>query len=56
MKIKPQFFRCGCCDAYHSTQWFGDCRENTARFNAEDLDRQYGWNGWTDVTPEKEGE
>jgi hypothetical protein len=26
------FFECGCCGAYHRTDFWGDCRENSERF------------------------
>lgn len=54
-----RFYECGCCGAYHSDEWYGDCRQNNARFFADELDAQFGFDGWTDVTPpsdEWEGE
>jgi hypothetical protein len=44
-----KFYRCGICDCYHPLQWDGDCREDAARFFADDLDTQYGYNGWEEV-------
>jgi len=45
----PKFYRCGICDAWHSVQWDGDCREDAARFFADELDKQYGMTGWEEV-------
>ena len=45
----PQFYECGICGQYHSVDWNGDCRDDLARFNADWLDEEYGWNGWTEV-------
>ncbi|KKK64101.1 hypothetical protein LCGC14_2987630 [marine sediment metagenome] len=49
MTNKPQFYHCGICDEYHSTQWNGDCREDAARLHPDDLDKRYGFNGWEEV-------
>jgi hypothetical protein len=27
-----QFLECGCCGAYHRTDFWGDCREDSERF------------------------
>jgi hypothetical protein len=27
------FVECGCCGAYHRTDFYGDCRENSERFD-----------------------
>lgn len=51
--IKRQFYHCGCCDMYHSINWHGDCREDNARFNCEELDEEYGWNGWEEIDTEE---
>lgn len=45
----PQFYQCGGCTAYHSVTFSGDCREDAARLNPEDLDKQYGMLGWEEV-------
>ena len=45
----PQFHLCGICCQYHSVDWNGDCRDDLARFNADWLDEEHGWNGWTEV-------
>ena len=42
----PQFYECGICSAWHSASWDGDCREDDARFNPEDMDEKYGPFGW----------
>lgn len=26
------FVECGCCEAYHRTDFIGDCRENSERY------------------------
>ena len=41
-KSKPQFYECGICGQYHSIKWNGDCRQDNARFNPEDLDAKFG--------------
>lgn len=46
---RPAFYECGICGAWHSAEWNGDCREDDARFNAEDLDERYGTFGWKAV-------
>ena len=45
----PEFYRCGICDCYHSVMWNGDCREDEARFNCEELDAALGVGGWNEV-------
>lgn len=45
----PKFYRCGICDQWHSAAWDGDCREDDARFNVEDIDAKYGEDGWLEV-------
>lgn len=49
MKQKPKFYECGICGAWHSDSFTGDCREDSARFNMEDLDSKYGVEGWEEV-------
>jgi hypothetical protein len=46
----PQFYDCGICGAMHWLGWDGDCREDQARFHADDLDKHYGPNGWNEVS------
>lgn len=45
----PQFYECGICGAYHPATWDGDCREDRARLEPEDLNEQYGWDGWEEI-------
>lgn len=45
----PRFYECGCCGAMHSVSFGGDCRENAARLDIEDLNREYGPHGWIEV-------
>lgn len=53
IQIKPQFFQCDSCNHYHSTGWYGDCRDDDNRFTAGFLDKQYGPDGWTEVDPKE---
>ena len=46
---KLGFYLCRICGIYHSINWNGDCREDLARFSAEQLDVDYGWDGWVEV-------
>jgi hypothetical protein len=46
---KPQFYDCGICGSMHWSEWNGDCREDQARFDVEDLDKRYSSDGWTEV-------
>ena len=48
--MKPKFYECGICGAYHSVNWNGDCREDKARHFADELDKQYGLDGWEEVS------
>lgn len=48
-KRMPKFYRCGICECLHSILWNGDCRENKARFFADQLDGKYGPLGWQEV-------
>jgi hypothetical protein len=34
------FFDCGCCGCYHRTDFWGDCRENSERFDEAPLDAE----------------
>ena len=38
----PTFYRCGICECFHSIKWDGDCRQDNARFFADQLDERYG--------------
>ena len=35
-----RFYECGICGAVHLWDWNGDCRENGARFQLEDVKRE----------------
>ena len=50
MNDKPVFFQCGCCEEYHRVDFFGDCRQDDERFNPDELDAKYGFDGWVEVT------
>ena len=47
--MKPKYYECGICGQWHSIDWDGDCREDAARFNPEDLDSKHGPDGWDEV-------
>lgn len=46
---RREFYECGICGAWHSVQWNGDCRQDSARFFPEDLDAAFGPLGWNEV-------
>ena len=33
-----KFYECGGCGSYHRLGWGGDCRDDTQRFDGDDLD------------------
>jgi hypothetical protein len=35
--MEKEYIECGCCGAYHRTDFFGDCRNDAERFNLEDI-------------------
>lgn len=47
--MKPKFYECGICGAMHSNDWHGDCRDNESRFDTEELDEEFGRDGWEEV-------
>lgn len=47
--VKPTYYECGICDHMHDALWDGDCRENAARFNVEDIDALHGDMGWEEI-------
>ena len=49
VKGKPSYFECGGCGAYHPFGWNGDCRVDSMRFYADQLDNLYGLFGWKEV-------
>jgi hypothetical protein len=46
---RPVYYECGCCGQLHSALWNGDCRQDSARFNPEDLDAKHGVDGWGEI-------
>lgn len=49
MTVKPTYYECGICGAMHSASFTGDCREDSARFDVDDLDANHGPNGWEEI-------
>lgn len=45
----PKFVECGCCGAYHPAEFYGDCRDDSNRLYADELDERYGGLGWKEV-------
>ncbi len=45
MPREQVFYQCGICGAYHRAAFDGDCRDDSERFNPEDLPE-----GWTEVS------
>lgn len=45
----PRYYECGCCGAFHSAEWNGDCRQDDARFAPDELDALHGVYGWVEV-------
>ncbi len=43
------FYECGICCAYHAYEWDGDCREDSARYDPDELDRRFGAHGWIEM-------
>jgi hypothetical protein len=43
---KVYYVDCDICGHFHSEDWDGDCRDNTARYTVEELDAKHGANGW----------
>lgn len=46
---KTAYYECGICGQYHNIEFDGDCRQDDARFNPEDLDTKHGQFGWVEV-------
>ena len=42
------FYECGICSCIHLWNWNGDCRENAARFNLDDLSFDDELKSWED--------
>lgn len=49
----PTYYECGICSCLHDARWDGDCRQDNARFNLEDLDALHGDNGWNEIAMEE---
>lgn len=47
----PQFEARGCCGALHRSGYSGDCRDDTQRFDADELDELLGPMGWIETEP-----
>ena len=47
--MKPTYYECGICSQLHPATWDGDCRDDTNRFNVEDLDALHGMSGWEEI-------
>jgi len=49
-KCRPgrTFYECGICSAYHPAEWNGDCRQDDARFFADELDARFGGD-WDEI-------
>jgi len=45
----PEFYACGICSTYHRATWDGDCREDAARLDPNQLDKVFGIGGWREV-------
>lgn len=43
--IRPRFYRCGCCEHLHPADYYGDCRDDEARFTDDEVERLYGREG-----------
>lgn len=43
------YYECGICDQWHALEWDGDCRQDSARLNPEDMDEKHGEFDWTAV-------
>jgi hypothetical protein len=54
MDNDPQFYECGCCGQLHWYQFGSDCRNDHNRFNIEDIEARYGYDGYTELDPEDE--
>ncbi len=48
----PKYYTCGICDHYHLTGFAGDCRDDSERFTADQLEAMHG----PDILDTVEGE
>lgn len=48
---------CGCCGHYHRPTFAGDCRDDSERFSAQQLDDKHGpqGEGWEETDEESTG-
>ena len=46
-----EVYECGCCGHYHEVGFWGDCRQDDARFTREDVEAK----GWTEVELDEDG-
>jgi hypothetical protein len=53
--IPYAFYECGICRCYHPVEFDGDCREDSQRFTAGELDELYGGTGWNEVEQPEQG-
>ncbi len=53
---RPTYYDCGICGALHDARWDGDCRQDSARFDPDQLDAKHGVNGWDEIGMEEVGE
>jgi len=44
-----EYYQCGICEQYHAQAFNGDCRQDDARFNPEELDQKHGEENWVEV-------
>ena len=58
MKIFPsketEFVLCGCCEHYHRTNYYGDCRNDDERYTFYELEDHYGQGEWVEIETEIE--
>ena len=52
MIARSTYYHCGICDHMHNALWDGDCREDAARFFADELDEKHGPVGWDEIDME----
>ncbi len=43
---KPVYYDCGICGRIHPWGFTGDCRDDSNRFNEDDLVAKHGWTGY----------
>jgi hypothetical protein len=45
-KSNPVYYECGICGYYHPIDWKGSCLDNENRFSYDELNDNYGIDGW----------